>query len=429
MLKQRLLSAVTSAAVLVLMAACSVHNTPTPSLTGPSGLGTNITVSVSPDVLTQDGVSTSLVTVTATNSTGQPIPTLSIRLAVEVNGGITTDASADGSLSALNVVTNGNGQATAIYTAPQATSCLAPCTQSDPNRTIQIAAMPAGTDFTDEVARTATIRLIPTGTVTPPPSTGVVAKFTISPSAPNDNQPVVFDGSSSTSTNGTIVSYQWKFTDDGSTANGASVQHTFQTGGDFAVSLTVADITGSTNTSSQTVHVNATALQPPNITSSPASPSSGETVFFTSTTTIGSNSRPIVKYDWNFGDGATGSGQSTNHVYAVEGTYTVVLTISDDQGHTGSNTAQISVVDTHAAFTYSPAIPTTATPVSFDASTTRPANGRTIVTYQWTFGDGKTGTGLTTSHTFAAGTYTVTLIVTDSAGQTSTTSQTITVSP
>lgn len=56
--------------------------------------------------------------------------------------------------------------------------------------------------------------------------------------------------------------------------------------------------------------------------------------------------------------------------------------------------------------------------VSFDASGAYDADG-TIVSYSWEFGDFSTGSGETVSHTFAtAGTFTVTLTVTDNAGAT-----------
>jgi PKD repeat protein len=422
--RTRLLAATVGSALA--LSACTVHSTNVPALSGPSGLGSNITISVSPDILTQDGASQSLVTVTADGSNGQPAANLSLRLAVVVNGGITTDP-VNGSLSALNVVTNGSGQATAVFTAPPSASC-AGC--PDTGRTVEIAAIPAGTDFSNSITRTATIRLLPVGVISAPPSTGVTAAFTFNPSSPQDHQPVVFDGSSSRSTSGTIVSYQWKFGDDGSTASGPTVQHTFTSGGDFTVTLVASDNKGGSNTTAQVVHVTAVTLAPPAIVVSPTSASSGQQVFFTSTTTVGSNGHSIVGYSWNFGDGSTGSGQSVSHAFAVEGSYTVLLTITDDQGHTSTGTQPISVIDTHAAFTFNPASPTTTTPVSFDGSGSKAAGGRTIVTYQWNFGDGASGTGVTTSHKYAAaGSYTVTLKVTDSAGFTSSVSQTITVTP
>jgi PKD domain len=40
----------------------------------------------------------------------------------------------------------------------------------------------------------------------------------------------------------------------------------------------------------------------------------------------------IVSYAWSFGDGTTGSGPTFRHVYASPGTYTVTLTVTDDDG-------------------------------------------------------------------------------------------------
>ena len=69
-----------------------------------------------------------------------------------------------------------------------------------------------------------------------------------------------------------------------------------------------------------------------------------------------------------------------------------------------------------ASFTYSPSNPTVNTTVSFDASASNDSDG-TIANYAWDFGDGNTGTGVTTSHTYPiANTYTVNLTVTDNTG-------------
>ena len=81
-----------------------------------------------------------------------------------------------------------------------------------------------------------------------------------------------------------------------------------------------------------------------------------------------------------------------------------------------------------AFFTYSPSDPVVGETVTFDASPSYDPN-ETIVSYAWDFGDGTSSTGMTTTHTFAAAeTYTVTLIVTNDAGLTDTTTATVTVS-
>jgi PKD repeat protein len=52
----------------------------------------------------------------------------------------------------------------------------------------------------------------------------------------------------------------------------------------------------------------------------------------------------IVSYDWDFGDGNTGSGATVSHTYAAAGTYLVELTVTDDEGATGSTSQNVEVV-------------------------------------------------------------------------------------
>ena len=51
----------------------------------------------------------------------------------------------------------------------------------------------------------------------------------------------------------------------------------------------------------------------------------------------------IVSYSWNFGDAKSGSGVKPTHVYIAKGIYTVTLTVTDNDGLTGTDTAKITV--------------------------------------------------------------------------------------
>ncbi|MEZ4424691.1 MAG: PKD domain-containing protein [Gemmatimonadota bacterium] len=136
----------------------------------------------------------------------------------------------------------------------------------------------------------------------------------------------------------------------------------------------------------------------------------------------------IVQYDWDFGDGSTGSGATPSHVYATAGSYTATLTVTDNRGGTATASSAVTVnvpanIPPVASYTFS----CTGTTCAFDGTGSTDADG-TIASYAWDFGDGNTGSGATVSHSYAGpGTYTVTLTVTDNGGAIGTQSQTVTV--
>ncbi len=62
---------------------------------------------------------------------------------------------------------------------------------------------------------------------------------------------------------------------------------------------------------------------------------------FTDTSTDGDGT--VVGWSWNFGDAGTSTAQNPSHTYAAGGTYTVQLTVTDDDGATGSTSSQVTV--------------------------------------------------------------------------------------
>jgi len=142
----------------------------------------------------------------------------------------------------------------------------------------------------------------------------------------------------------------------------------------------------------------------------------------------------IVDWDWDFGDGQSGTGEQVTHTYGAAGTYTVVLRVTDDRGENATTRKTIYVeagepAGPSASFTASPTSGTSPLSVQFDASGSSYGNG-SIFSYSWDFGDGKTGYGEKVSHLFVssgARSYTVTLTIRANDGKTDTATKEITI--
>jgi PKD repeat protein len=414
MARQPLTFFATASVAALLASGCTMKQAPTQSLTGPSELGTSISVTASPDVLTQDGGSQSLVTVTVRDSNGQPAKPTQMRVEIE-SAGQATDAM--GGLSARTIVSDANGRATLIYTAaPPPPPGVGPTT-------IQIAVTPAGTDFANDVTRRASIRLVPPGVVGPPRSP-LVADFGAPLATAGD--PAAFNATvtDSTGTNAInqVASFSWDF-GDGGTGSGQTVTHTFSKAGVFTVQLTITDIRGLVTYVAHAVTVGAGQNPIATFVISPSSPSANMVVNFNASASTAATGHRIVDYQWDFGDGSGGAGVTTTHAFAATGTYTVLLRVTDDVGRKAVTTQTVTVTagNPTADFTFNPSSPHTGQVVSFDASGSSPAPGRTIVSYSWIFDDGTTGSGKTVSHTYTVAVTTifnVRLTVTDDLGNT-----------
>jgi len=110
----------------------------------------------------------------------------------------------------------------------------------------------------------------------------------------------------------------------------------------------------------------------------------------------------IVSYAWDFGDGETGGGVTVIHTYADKGVYTVVLTVTDAAGKTGSRSHTVEALNRPPVAEFTPSVYTTPVnqPVRFDASDSSDPDGE-IVDYIWSFGDGEADEGMIVEHRYS----------------------------
>ncbi len=328
----RAFRALTLLLTVALAAACTVKNTPAPALSGPSELALSLTLAATPDILTQDGSSQSQVIVVARDASGKAVASVPIHLDI-TQGGQVVDY---GTLSAKTIVTGTDGRATAVYTSPRA-----PVNPVDTQTVITLLATPIGSNYATSTPRSVAIRLVLPGVILPP--SDLVAGFTFTPASPGELEAVVFTAtpcSASVTTNctsGSVASYSWDF-GDGKTAQGQTVSHQFSVGSNYPVTLTIQDASGRAVSTTSTVTVKAGTNPTAAFTFSPATPTSGQTVYFDAGSSTAIAPRTIVEYAWTFVDGTTttkATGALTScvvHSNAVS----VTLVVTDDAGRTGT---------------------------------------------------------------------------------------------
>ena len=127
-----------------------------------------------------------------------------------------------------------------------------------------------------------------------------------------------------------------------------------------------------------------------------------------------------LTYSWNFSDSTSPvTGQSATHTFADNGNYNVILTVTDKDGATTTQTvvAKVDNVAPTIANILKPATINEGQSATFSATATDPGTKDTL-TYSWNFGDNTTAViGSTATHTFADnGNYNVILTVTDKDG-------------
>lgn len=223
-----------------------------------------------------------------------------------------------------------------------------------------------------------------------------------------------FDASASSDADGTITDYAWHF-GDGTSASGRTASHTFAGGTTYSVMLVVMDDKAGLGGLTTGIDLN----QPPIISFTWVC--SGLKCTFDSSASYDVDGT-IASCVWRFGDG--GAGISPTHTYVAAGSYTVSLSCTDNASATGTRVQTVTVINLPpiASLTYA----CNGLDCVFDGSSSSDPDG-TIAGYVWKFGDGTTASGAKVSHTYGSGIYTVTMSVTDNAGATSSTCETVTI--
>jgi serine protease len=265
-------------------------------------------------------------------------------------------------------------------------------------------------------------------------------------------QSVSFSASASTAPSGrSIASYSWTINSAGiasisGSASTSSLSVSTSGSGDFTVELTVTDSSGAQSSTSASVIVNAQGGPQASIVASSATVPAGSPVTVDGSSSSAASGLSIVSYQWSLAGGASlasftsatnAKTASLSTLGSASGSFTVELVVTDSAGKQSIATQVITVTPVVPTVVITPSATavTVGSSVSFDGNGSTAPSGRSLVAYAWTLTSGSgiasfvgpTNSGSATLNTTAAGTFTVQLTVTDSAGAVASLSSTVTV--
>ncbi|HEY4798125.1 MAG TPA: PKD domain-containing protein, partial [Bacteroidia bacterium] len=228
-------------------------------------------------------------------------------------------------------------------------------------------------------------------------------------------------------TNGNIPvnSFNWQFSEGGSSTDGCPM-HSYTSTGNYSVTV-IANASGCpTYTLTKAVAVTNSVVPHPNAWTN----LSGSPVCKNFPVSFYSN--PSPSYSWNFGDGSPVSTlQNPVHSYTANNTYTVVLTVTNNCGKSGSTNMTVTVQN-NAGFPNNLGVYSNNNNLCPGQQTNLYIpGGDGYVKYLWNFGDNSPNdstSGTNVNHTYtAAATYTFSCKITNQCGQVNTYTNTVTV--
>jgi len=251
-----------------------------------------------------------------------------------------------------------------------------------------------------------------------------ICSLTVIPSSGHVPLPVTFYLNVS-DPDGLISSWELDTDDDGSIDFSGSgnppttVHHTYQNIGTYKAQLTIMDDDGATDSAIVNLRITPLANHAPetDFTFSPSEPTDRDILQFTDSSI--DTDGDIVLYEWDFGDGNTSTIQNPDHQYDDNGTYTVSLKVTDNEGATDIVSKDISIKNVKPSpdFIYTPRSQVKVGDVLNFMDNSTDLDG-TILNWTWDFGDGKNAYGNKTEHSYTnAGIYRVTLWIIDDDGE------------
>ena len=225
----------------------------------------------------------------------------------------------------------------------------------------------------------------------------------------------------------------WNF-GDGTTGYGATPVHTYAQPGTYTVTLTATSGSGGTASATTTVTITQGSVpvgRPTANVNGPYTGTVGVPVQFNNAGTSDPNGKTLT-YRWDFGDGSSVLASNPTHTYLSAGTYSVTLSVSNDNSvMTVSTIATISAATAKSLVANAGGPYTTALNqvLQLDGSATTNPNGG-LLSYSWDFGDASTGTGVQPYHVYSKqGTFRVNLQVSDGIGRAGNATTQVTVGP
>lgn len=220
----------------------------------------------------------------------------------------------------------------------------------------------------------------------------------------------------------TITDFSWDL-GDGNMANGANINHQYASSGTYNIQLTTTTDNGCVDDTIIPVTIHPEPI--PSFTVTDVCVYNQTTVNSTSVIAAPDN---ITTTDWDFGDGNTGTGTTLNHQYALDGTYSIAMSLTSNNGCVNDTTIDVIIFpEPLASYTYAGAC----SYEPLDATSNSTVNNPDVITnWDWDLGDGNTATGSNIVHNYAiSGTYDVMLTVTTDNGCVDDTTITVTFNP